>query len=112
MCHWLLCHLLHQRHRNDIGANHHWYPASDHLPTTNLLKHFLSKRMARLKAINHLSLFRDNVSHPSVNGILNSKNMNGRFSCLSNPINSTVGLSLIHISEPTRLLSISYAVFC
>src|SRR5678815_4372020 len=23
-----------------------------------------------------------------------------------------VGLSLIHISEPTRLLSISYAVFC
>eukprot|EP00658_Telonema_sp_P-2_P000396 TRINITY_DN10147_c0_g1_i3.p1 TRINITY_DN10147_c0_g1~~TRINITY_DN10147_c0_g1_i3.p1 ORF type:complete len:213 (+),score=93.79 TRINITY_DN10147_c0_g1_i3:255-893(+) len=24
----------------------------------------------------------------------------------------TVGLSLIHISEPTRLLSISYAVFC
>ena len=24
----------------------------------------------------------------------------------------TKGLSLIHISEPTRLLSISYAVFC
>src|SRR5678816_1458249 len=24
----------------------------------------------------------------------------------------TYGLSLIHISEPTRLLSISYAVFC
>ena len=24
----------------------------------------------------------------------------------------TIGLSLIHISEPTRLLSISYAVFC
>src|SRR5674536_379232 len=27
-------------------------------------------------------------------------------------INATPGLSLIHISEPTRLLSISYAVFC
>src|SRR5678816_2432428 len=26
--------------------------------------------------------------------------------------NSTLYLSLIHISEPTRLLSISYAVFC
>src|SRR5678815_6094078 len=26
--------------------------------------------------------------------------------------NSANGLSLIHISEPTRLLSISYAVFC
>ena len=25
---------------------------------------------------------------------------------------SVLGLSLIHISEPTRLLSISYAVFC
>src|SRR5678816_1391689 len=25
---------------------------------------------------------------------------------------SPLGLSLIHISEPTRLLSISYAVFC
>src|SRR5674536_382790 len=25
---------------------------------------------------------------------------------------SLLGLSLIHISEPTRLLSISYAVFC
>ena len=25
---------------------------------------------------------------------------------------ASVGLSLIHISEPTRLLSISYAVFC
>src|SRR5678815_4281437 len=25
---------------------------------------------------------------------------------------TTVNLSLIHISEPTRLLSISYAVFC
>src|SRR5678816_4620557 len=28
--------------------------------------------------------------------------------CQENPL----GLSLIHISEPTRLLSISYAVFC
>src|SRR5678816_4007163 len=27
-------------------------------------------------------------------------------------INNALGLSLIHISEPTRLLSISYAVFC
>ena len=27
-------------------------------------------------------------------------------------INSDLDLSLIHISEPTRLLSISYAVFC
>eukprot|EP00658_Telonema_sp_P-2_P067425 TRINITY_DN56337_c0_g1_i2.p1 TRINITY_DN56337_c0_g1~~TRINITY_DN56337_c0_g1_i2.p1 ORF type:complete len:120 (+),score=14.33 TRINITY_DN56337_c0_g1_i2:151-510(+) len=27
-------------------------------------------------------------------------------------IGTVVGLSLIHISEPTRLLSISYAVFC
>src|SRR5678816_2584026 len=27
-------------------------------------------------------------------------------------IRTTQGLSLIHISEPTRLLSISYAVFC
>src|SRR5678816_3453072 len=27
-------------------------------------------------------------------------------------VNDTVLLSLIHISEPTRLLSISYAVFC
>ena len=26
--------------------------------------------------------------------------------------NNTIALSLIHISEPTRLLSISYAVFC
>ena len=28
------------------------------------------------------------------------------------PADTTVVLSLIHISEPTRLLSISYAVFC
>ena len=27
-------------------------------------------------------------------------------------IDQTLSLSLIHISEPTRLLSISYAVFC
>eukprot|EP00658_Telonema_sp_P-2_P075732 TRINITY_DN6542_c0_g1_i5.p1 TRINITY_DN6542_c0_g1~~TRINITY_DN6542_c0_g1_i5.p1 ORF type:complete len:111 (+),score=49.49 TRINITY_DN6542_c0_g1_i5:103-435(+) len=27
-------------------------------------------------------------------------------------VGTTVDLSLIHISEPTRLLSISYAVFC
>eukprot|EP00658_Telonema_sp_P-2_P037178 TRINITY_DN26764_c0_g1_i2.p1 TRINITY_DN26764_c0_g1~~TRINITY_DN26764_c0_g1_i2.p1 ORF type:complete len:104 (+),score=33.38 TRINITY_DN26764_c0_g1_i2:198-509(+) len=27
-------------------------------------------------------------------------------------VTSSFGLSLIHISEPTRLLSISYAVFC
>mgnify|MGYP007068775102 CR=1 FL=1 len=27
-------------------------------------------------------------------------------------LSSHRGLSLIHISEPTRLLSISYAVFC
>eukprot|EP00658_Telonema_sp_P-2_P042198 TRINITY_DN3026_c0_g1_i2.p1 TRINITY_DN3026_c0_g1~~TRINITY_DN3026_c0_g1_i2.p1 ORF type:complete len:191 (+),score=43.84 TRINITY_DN3026_c0_g1_i2:174-746(+) len=30
----------------------------------------------------------------------------------SSTINSAFDLSLIHISEPTRLLSISYAVFC
>eukprot|EP00658_Telonema_sp_P-2_P058303 TRINITY_DN46768_c0_g2_i2.p1 TRINITY_DN46768_c0_g2~~TRINITY_DN46768_c0_g2_i2.p1 ORF type:complete len:402 (-),score=94.59 TRINITY_DN46768_c0_g2_i2:56-1261(-) len=30
----------------------------------------------------------------------------------SSPPASVLGLSLIHISEPTRLLSISYAVFC
>ena len=29
-----------------------------------------------------------------------------------NLIGAAFGLSLIHISEPTRLLSISYAVFC
>src|SRR5678815_4056155 len=28
------------------------------------------------------------------------------------PYGKVLGLSLIHISEPTRLLSISYAVFC
>ena len=28
------------------------------------------------------------------------------------PLRAALGLSLIHISEPTRLLSISYAVFC
>src|SRR5678815_439093 len=28
------------------------------------------------------------------------------------PVGAVQGLSLIHISEPTRLLSISYAVFC
>eukprot|EP00658_Telonema_sp_P-2_P005631 TRINITY_DN12114_c0_g1_i1.p1 TRINITY_DN12114_c0_g1~~TRINITY_DN12114_c0_g1_i1.p1 ORF type:complete len:122 (+),score=15.14 TRINITY_DN12114_c0_g1_i1:123-488(+) len=28
------------------------------------------------------------------------------------PFNQLTNLSLIHISEPTRLLSISYAVFC
>src|SRR5678816_1279400 len=28
------------------------------------------------------------------------------------PLSTPVNLSLIHISEPTRLLSISYAVFC
>src|SRR5678815_6024901 len=28
------------------------------------------------------------------------------------PIAAVIHLSLIHISEPTRLLSISYAVFC
>src|SRR5678816_4711862 len=32
--------------------------------------------------------------------------------CSSQTYHSTLILSLIHISEPTRLLSISYAVFC
>src|SRR5678816_4424124 len=31
---------------------------------------------------------------------------------LSADTNEIISLSLIHISEPTRLLSISYAVFC
>ena len=31
---------------------------------------------------------------------------------LNNPISSVWNLSLIHISEPTRLRRISYAVFC
>eukprot|EP00658_Telonema_sp_P-2_P063625 TRINITY_DN5237_c0_g1_i2.p1 TRINITY_DN5237_c0_g1~~TRINITY_DN5237_c0_g1_i2.p1 ORF type:complete len:151 (+),score=31.62 TRINITY_DN5237_c0_g1_i2:100-552(+) len=35
-----------------------------------------------------------------------------RAASLSQQMQQEVGLSLIHISEPTRLLSISYAVFC
>src|SRR5678815_3737189 len=31
---------------------------------------------------------------------------------LNGPVEAVMNLSLIHISEPTRLLSISYAVFC
>src|SRR5678816_4130669 len=35
------------------------------------------------------------------------------YHCTKSPVASCpLGLSLIHISEPTRLLSISYAVFC
>ena len=34
------------------------------------------------------------------------------FACLAVSAGGPRGLSLIHISEPTRLLSISYAVFC
>ena len=50
-----------------------------------------------------------------------SKNLLSRFSDLNELSEATIqelktvpgiGLSLIHISEPTRLLSISYAVFC
>src|SRR5678816_1518592 len=45
------------------------------------------------------------------NFIVNNPQFNGvTFS--TNPGSSTYHLSLIHISEPTRLLSISYAVFC
>src|SRR5678816_342388 len=36
----------------------------------------------------------------------------GIYSLANHDVNVLVELSLIHISEPTRLLSISYAVFC
>src|SRR5678816_4509591 len=36
----------------------------------------------------------------------------GKTVIIANGQTQTVDLSLIHISEPTRLLSISYAVFC
>src|SRR5678815_4060029 len=36
----------------------------------------------------------------------------GVYSLANHDVNVLVELSLIHISEPTRLLSISYAVFC
>ena len=38
--------------------------------------------------------------------------MQGTIIRVNSPSSMVIGLSLIHISEPTRLLSISYAVFC
>src|SRR5674536_379880 len=40
-----------------------------------------------------------------------TRKRSGRYPCRSKH-RSLLSLSLIHISEPTRLLSISYAVFC
>ena len=40
------------------------------------------------------------------------RDFDARLRLLKNVRQSLLGLSLIHISEPTRLLSISYAVFC
>eukprot|EP00658_Telonema_sp_P-2_P069523 TRINITY_DN58824_c0_g1_i1.p1 TRINITY_DN58824_c0_g1~~TRINITY_DN58824_c0_g1_i1.p1 ORF type:complete len:107 (+),score=33.59 TRINITY_DN58824_c0_g1_i1:159-479(+) len=39
-----------------------------------------------------------------------SSSLDGSYSNV--PVSVMLALSLIHISEPTRLLSISYAVFC
>src|SRR5678816_1057694 len=47
---------------------------------------------------------------PAPRGIIFDRN--GHPLVDSRPIYTVILLSLIHISEPTRLLSISYAVFC
>src|SRR5678816_4633882 len=47
--------------------------------------------------------------------IISFSNPSDRMTCLKNlnfALSTVCCLSLIHISEPTRLLSISYAVFC
>ena len=52
------------------------------------------------------------LGHLSDDGVIQNK---GRVACelsTSDELLTTELLSLIHISEPTRLLSISYAVFC
>ena len=44
--------------------------------------------------------------------LLNADGPGGNDSVERTDLISVLGLSLIHISEPTRLLSNSYAVFC
>eukprot|EP00658_Telonema_sp_P-2_P011665 TRINITY_DN1445_c0_g1_i3.p1 TRINITY_DN1445_c0_g1~~TRINITY_DN1445_c0_g1_i3.p1 ORF type:complete len:124 (+),score=56.96 TRINITY_DN1445_c0_g1_i3:161-532(+) len=44
--------------------------------------------------------------------VRNNKKLLGRIKAFDRHCNMVLELSLIHISEPTRLLSISYAVFC
>src|SRR5678815_4686689 len=51
----------------------------------------------------------------AVPGAIGSQDLTGPYEVVKGwpkDISTVPGLSLIHISEPTRLLSISYAVFC
>eukprot|EP00658_Telonema_sp_P-2_P034555 TRINITY_DN25219_c0_g1_i6.p2 TRINITY_DN25219_c0_g1~~TRINITY_DN25219_c0_g1_i6.p2 ORF type:complete len:105 (+),score=30.77 TRINITY_DN25219_c0_g1_i6:576-890(+) len=67
----------------------------------------LVSRQSRSTDISGLSrLISASVSIPAASRVLPPS------STLSVNTISVVSLSLIHISEPTRLLSISYAVFC
>ena len=55
-------------------------------------------------------------NHQVIGEEFGHKKSTSDYSWVIDPIDGTrsyvIGLSLIHISEPTRLLSISYAVFC
>src|SRR5678815_3501620 len=53
------------------------------------------------------------IAHQDTSLIFNPDTYEDEVVIVNNPVNpEDIKLSLIHISEPTRLLSISYAVFC
>src|SRR5678815_5995899 len=88
----------------------------DHVALLNG-KPFVSERggtWGRSHAMLHDLAERFAFGNEAIAGLQRHTALEGRVQFLlkENPEKAVLHLSLIHISEPTRLLSISYAVFC
>ena len=56
--------------------------------------------------------YRDGARYGSTMVFADAASREATAAWVTDRVSAVCGLSLIHISEPTRLLSISYAVFC
>src|SRR5678816_4800024 len=76
-------------------------------------KHLMQIRLSGIPdAIEAINGKLEKPQEPSTTATVEEKNAYKKKLDKFNKTQSDVMLSLIHISEPTRLLSISYAVFC